>query len=52
MKEKLRNCNERLELFEIRKEVQKAADLKYGVIPEITDEIAKLEAELNKGKKN
>ena len=48
----MRNCNERLELYTIRKEVQQAADLKYGVIPELQDQIAKMEGELAKGKGN
>lgn len=46
MREKLRANKEKLELMEIRKEVQQAADLKYGVIPELQDAIQKLELEL------
>ncbi|KAH0576290.1 ClpB protein [Spironucleus salmonicida] len=45
LKEKLRSCNERLELHEIRKEVQQAADLKFGVIPELKEQIQRIEHE-------
>ncbi|CAL6047964.1 ClpB_protein [Hexamita inflata] len=43
LKEKLRNAKERLETLEIRREVEKAADLKFGVIPELTEQIKALE---------
>ncbi|TNJ26847.1 ClpB protein [Giardia muris] len=49
LKAKLRDLTEKLELCERRGEVQRAADLKYGAIPDLEAQVKKLEGEHARG---